>query len=103
LTKSASDGRRPVRDRPLADLLRDIAGNPFRPVRMNMSWLAWTTDTVVRMARAIYEERRWEDLPVLGDALEEAGCNDAVLLTHCRGPGPHTRGCAVVDALLGRP
>jgi hypothetical protein len=98
----APDGRRPVRDRPLADLLRDIVGNPFRPVRLSMSWLAWTTDAVVRLARAIYEERRWGDLPILADALEEAGCTDKAALKHCRGPGPHSRGCWVCDLLLAK-
>jgi hypothetical protein len=57
---------------------------------------------VRRLAEATYENRRWEDLPVLADALEEAGCDDADILGHCRGPGPHTRGCWVIDCLLGR-
>jgi hypothetical protein len=81
-------------------LVRDLFGNPFRPIRIDPSWLAWGSGTVVRLAGSIYEERRWEDLPVLGDALEEAGCTDGVLLSHCRGPGPHARGCFVVDSLL---
>jgi hypothetical protein len=80
-------------------LLRDIFGNPFRPVSINRAWL---TLTVVQLAQAIYEHRRFEDVPVLADALEEAGCTDADILAHCRGPGPHVRGCWVVDLLTGR-
>jgi hypothetical protein len=54
------------------------------------------------MATAIYEDRRWSDMPLLGDALEEAGVTDQAVLDHCRGQGPHARGCFVVDAILGR-
>jgi hypothetical protein len=82
-----------------ADLLLDIFGNPFRPITLDPSWL---TPTVKTLAQAIYEERTFEDLPVLGDALEDAGCNNEDVLSHCRGPGPHTRGCWVVDLLLGK-
>ena len=57
---------------------------------------------MLNLAQAIYEERRFGDLPVLADALEEAGCTDADILSHCRGPGPHVRGCWVVDLLLGK-
>jgi hypothetical protein len=64
--------------------------------------LAWQGGTVARVARAIYEDRRWEDMPLLDDALEEAGCTDQTILDHCRGPGPHALGCHVLDGLLGR-
>src|SRR5437762_722095 len=57
---------------------------------------------IPRLAQAVYEERAFERLPVLADALEEAGCTDAAILDHCRSPGPHARGCWVVDLLLGR-
>jgi hypothetical protein len=80
-------------------LLRDIFGNPFRPVSVDPFWL---TPSVVAVARTIYEDRRFEDMPILADALEEAGCNDADILGHCRGPGPHVRGCWTVDLLLGK-
>jgi hypothetical protein len=80
-------------------LLRDIIGNPFRPVTLDP---AWRTPAVVQVARSLYEERRFEDLPVLADALEEAGCQDAAVLGHCRGPGPHVRGCWVLDLVLGK-
>ncbi len=56
---------------------------------------------VVRIARAIYAERRWQDLPVLADALEEAGCADREILDHCRRTGEHGPGCWVIDLLLG--
>ena len=78
-------------------LLRDIFGNPFRPVTVN---LVWRSASVVSLAQAIYEERAFERLPILGDALEDAGCANADILAHCRGPGPHVRGCWVVDHLL---
>jgi hypothetical protein len=85
-----------------ADLLRDVCGNPFRPATLDPDWLVYHDGIVLRLARAIYDERLFQDLPILGDALEEAGCEDAALLAHCREPGLHARGCAVVDAILGK-
>ena len=82
----------------LAGLLREIAGNPFR----DPSASAWRTPDVLALARAIYEERRFEDLPVLADALEDAGCADEQVLSHCRAGGEHARGCWPLDLLLGR-
>jgi hypothetical protein len=86
----------------LAALTRDIFGNPFRPVTVDPSWLAWNGGTVIKLAQAIYDERAFDRLPVLADALEQAGCHDAAILGHCRGPGPHVRGCWMVDLLLGK-
>jgi hypothetical protein len=86
----------------LAELLRDIFGNPFRSVAVDPFWLTWNGGTVPKLAQAIYDECRFQDLPVLADALEEADCADADLLGHCRGPGPHVRGCWAVDLLLGK-
>jgi hypothetical protein len=83
-------------------LLRDIVGNPFRPPAIRPAWLTWNDGTVPRLARVIYQERLFEDLPVLADALEEAGCDNADLLAHCRGGGEHVRGCWAVDCLLGK-
>lgn len=80
-------------------LLRDIVGNPFRPVALDP---AWRTDAVVGLAAGVYADRAFDRLPQLADALEAAGCTDAAVLTHCRGPGPHVRGCWVVDLLLGK-
>jgi hypothetical protein len=86
----------------LARLLRDTIGNPFKPLTIDPAVFVSQGGTVVRMATAIYNDRRWEAMPLLGDALEDAGCTDQAILDHCRGPGPHTRGCHVVDAILGR-
>ena len=55
-----------------------------------------------KLARTIYDDRRFDLLPILADALEEAGCGDAEILAHCRGPGPHVRGCWAVDLVLGK-
>jgi hypothetical protein len=82
-------------------LLRDIV-NPFRHAAVDRSWLRWDNGTVARVARRVYDERRFDDLPILADALEEAGCTDTDILAHCRGPGPHVRGCWMVDLLLGK-
>jgi hypothetical protein len=91
----------PVRSR-CAQLLRDLFGNPFRPASMTPAWLTWNHGTVPAIARHIYEDRAFHDLPILADALEDAGCTDAAILGHCRGPGEHVRGCWVVDLLLGQ-
>jgi hypothetical protein len=84
-------------------LLRDVFGPlPFRQVCLGSSWMTWNEATVPKLVKAIDEERRPEGLPVLADALEEAGCDNADLLAHCREPGEHVRGCWVIDLLLGR-
>jgi hypothetical protein len=111
-----------------ADLLRDVFPNPFRPPpSIDPSWLRWNGELVHRLAKGAWENRRWEDLwdcyrygspdsifrprlyaipreqlLVLSDALEEAGCSDAEILGHLRGPGPHILGCWVLDLLLGK-
>jgi hypothetical protein len=86
-------------ERAQAELVRDIFGNPFRPVVVDPSW---RTAAVVALARGIYEERAFERLPMLADALQDAGCEDDQVLGHCRYDGPHVRGCWVVDLLLGK-
>jgi hypothetical protein len=86
-----------------ADLVREVFGNPFRPVPVDAAWLAWQDGTVARMARAIYAGRRFGDLPVLADALEDAGCADPALLGHLRAVGVHVPGCWALDLLLARP
>jgi hypothetical protein len=90
---------RPELYAPLAALLRDVLGNPFRPVSVDQSWL---TPAVVRLAQGIYEDRAFDRLPSLADALEGAGCTNAEVLGHCRQPGAHARGCWVIDGLLQR-
>jgi hypothetical protein len=82
-----------------AVLLRCIFGNPLRPVSLNP---AWRTPTVSQLAQAIYADRAFERLPILADALEEAGCTDAEVLGHCRGGGEHARGCWALDLVLGK-
>lgn len=84
------------------NLLRDIFGNPFHPVTVDPPRLTWNGNTIPKLALSIYEERHFADLPVLADALEEAGCTDIDILDHCRRPGEHVRGCWVVDLLLGK-
>jgi hypothetical protein len=84
------------------ELLRDVFGNPFRPVTADPAWLHRNDGTVVKVARAIYDERAFERLPLLGDALEDAGCTEEALLSHLRGPGPHARGCGALDLLRGQ-
>jgi hypothetical protein len=88
-----------LRDRQaeLADLLREIAGNPFRPVALDPSW---RTSDAQALARTIYDERAFERMPILGDALEDAGCTDQASLDHCRRDGHHVRSCWVVDLVL---
>jgi hypothetical protein len=85
-----------------ADLLRHFVGNPFQASCLDPNWLAWNGNTITELARAIHEELRFDDLPILADALEEAGCTDTAILNHCREPGPHMRGCWVLDLLLGK-
>jgi hypothetical protein len=80
--------------------LRCIFGPmPFRPVSIHP---AWRSATVTSLAQAIYDERAFDRLPILADALEDAGCTNADLLGHCRGGGEHVRGCWVVDLVLGK-
>jgi hypothetical protein len=81
------------------ELLRCVFGDTLHPVSFDP---AWRTPQAVALARTAYEERRFEDLPLLADALEEADCTDAAILEHLRGPGPHIRGCWVVDRVLGK-
>jgi hypothetical protein len=82
-----------------AALFRELFCNPFRPVVFDPRW---QSETVLALATGIYAERAFDRMPILADALEDAGCDNAYVLTHCRGPGPHVRGCWVVDLLLGK-
>jgi hypothetical protein len=82
------------------DLLRCIFGSLlFHPFTLDPTWFS---PKVVSLAQAIYDDHAFDQLPVLVDPLEEAGCHDADILAHCRQPGPHVRGCWVVDLLLGK-
>jgi hypothetical protein len=84
-------------------LLRDVFGPlPFRPVTMASSVLARNDRLVVRLAQAIYDERSWADMPLLTDALLDAGCGSEEVVKHCWSGSGHVRGCWVLDCLLGR-
>jgi hypothetical protein len=86
-----------------AALLRDILGNLFGPlVALDGAVLANRGGAVWQLAAAIYEGRHFKEVSTLADLLEEAGCTGAGLLDHLRGPGPHVRGCWVLDLLLGK-
>lgn len=81
------------------DLMRDIFGNPFQSVGIELEWL---TETVLALARQMYEAREFSAMSILADALQDAGCDDEDILGHCRLPREHARGCWVVDLLLGK-
>lgn len=83
----------------LTALVRCVFGNPFRPVTLDAAWL--TTD-VVAIANSVYDDKAFDRLPILADALQDAGCDNEDVLNHCRQPGEHVRGCWVVDLLTGR-
>lgn len=81
-------------------LLRCVAGNPFRPVAFDPEW---RTSTAVLLAKQMYESRDFSTMPILADALQDAGCDNADILTHCRDESlTHVRGCWVVDLVLGK-
>src|SRR5262249_33328398 len=80
-------------------LIRDVFGNPFRTVAFSPEW---RTDTAVALARQMYEGYEFSAMPILADALQDAGCDSADILNHCRGEGSHVRGCWVVDLVLGK-
>ena len=93
-------------DDPTAEFVRELFGNPFRRSVLDP---VWRSSTVVALAQAAYDERSLTTgqfdpsrLGILADALEDAGCDNADILNHCRGPGPHVRGCWVLDLLLGK-
>jgi hypothetical protein len=83
-------------------LVHEVMGNPFRPRALGPDWLAWESGVARHLAEGIYQEQAFERMGVLGDALEDAGCTDEVILGHCRGPGEHVRGCWVLDLILDK-
>ncbi len=98
-----------------ADMFRDIFGNPFlnnpfphlrdhlTPLRFFPLHSTWLTSDVLALARGIYAERAFDRMPILADALQDAGCNNDDVLNHCRDANQvHVRGCWVVDLLLGK-
>lgn len=82
------------------ELIHEFFGNPFRPPMFDPNWLRWKKKLIRRMAEVIYRKRCFRNLPRVADALEEAGCRETDILTHCRAPVEHVRGCWVVDSLL---
>jgi hypothetical protein len=107
----------PARDH--CHIIRDVIGNPFRRAIHNPAYCAhtsatlvayqpglfasaWRTDTAVALATQMYESREFGAMPILADALQDAGCDNDDILNHCRGDGPHVRGCWVVDLVLAK-
>ncbi|WP_143393384.1 hypothetical protein [Fimbriiglobus ruber] len=84
-------------NRYLVGLVRCIFGNPFSPFNLDRANL---TSAVSSFARQMYSTKDFSPMPLLADALQEAGCTDENVLRHCRGSGPHTKGCFVVDVIL---
>lgn len=79
--------------------MQELFGNPFRSVAFDP---AWRTSTVLALTEGIYADHAFDHLPILADALQDVGCDSDDILTHCRGEGPHVRGCWVVDLVLGK-
>jgi hypothetical protein len=86
----------------LAVVLREVVGSPFRRPHIDPPSLRWNEGAVRRVAQGIYDDRAFDRLPILADALMDAGCDDEAILAHCRSEGPHVRGCWVIDLILGK-
>jgi hypothetical protein len=100
LAPAGAAARRPMERKGQSDIVRDIFGNPFRPVAFAP---AWRTDTAVTLARTMYESRDFGAMPILADALQDAGCDNPDILAHCRDTAQvHVRGCWVCDLVLGK-
>jgi hypothetical protein len=99
LPNFATDGGRDNVERWLCRLVRDIFGNPFRRIAFDPGW---RTDNVRALAIGMDEVGTCGLMPVLADALQDAGCDNVDILSHCRSDGPHVRGCWVVDLVLGK-
>ena len=97
--KDARKGALNAADAMQAQIFRDIVGNPFK---QTASQAHWKTRSVLQLAQAIYDDRQFDLMPILGDALEEAGCESEDLLKHCRSGDVHVRGCWAVDLILGK-
>jgi hypothetical protein len=91
--------RRGIPCRAQAELVREVVGNPFSPVVFDPGW---RTADVLGLARGIYEDRVFDRMPLLADALMDAGCDNEQVLAHCRSEGPHVRGCWAVDLVIGK-
>ena len=103
VAEDAAAGVGPHEKQQQSNLLREIFGNPFHPPSpLPAGVLAWNDATIRRVAEGIYQERAFERLGILADALLDAGCDDEELIGHCRSKGPHVRGCWGIDLILGR-
>ncbi len=99
--REVMSARQAAEHRTQADLLREVFGVlPFHPVTITPTVLAWNDDMVPRVAQAIFERRAFDRMPILGDALEEAGCANTDIRAHCREQGAHAPGCWVLDLTL---
>jgi hypothetical protein len=86
----------------LSDICRDVIGNPFRPAAAPALQSVGRCQSVIVLAQRIYSDRAFHLLPHLAQELAQAGCQDSSILSHCLQPGPHARGCWVVDLLLDK-
>jgi hypothetical protein len=84
------------------ELLCDMLGHLLRTLTIDPAWLRWNGGVVPKMAQTIYDRHHYTDLPIMADALEDAGCTDADILIHCRSETIHQRGCWVIDLILGK-
>jgi len=89
------------RDSELCAVLREVV-NPFSRALPEPGWLAWGDGVVLRLAQDSFGAQAFGQLPILADALEDGGCSDTAILAHLRSPGPHVRGCWVLDLILGK-
>ncbi len=83
-------------------LFRCLFGNPFMPSSFEPAWRLWNAGAAISLAQEMYDGRVFANAPLLADMLEDAGCSSPQILDHLRGPGPHVRGCWVIDLLLGK-
>ncbi len=83
-----------------ANVLREVVANPFHEIVFAPEW---RTETVLGLAESIDESPAWDRLPILADAMQDAGCEVPAILDHCRDPlRVHRRGCWVLDLVLNR-
>ncbi len=107
-TEAPRERRKATERRAQCDLFRCVFGHLFwqdsilDDTVLDPAILQWNDGTVRRIAQAIYDQRAFDHMPILADALEDAGCDNADILNHCRNGGEHVRGCWVIDLLLGK-
>jgi hypothetical protein len=102
LTLLAREPQEEAASAAMAGVVREILGSPFHPAAVRSVWLECNHGAARKIAEHIDRTGAFDELPVLADALEDAGCDDPAVLAHCRDPHPHVPGCWVLDAVLGR-